>query len=189
MSHPNHSWLPVLAELTEKGTPCVLITVMEARGSTPREAGTKMVVTADAQFGTIGGGNLEFDATREARALLETAQSQPAQKRYALGPTLAQCCGGSVSVLLEPFLGCAKRLFLFGAGHVGRELVQVLSALPVKVIWVDEREQEFPDTLPSICDKRCVDAPVSVLDEAKADDYIVIMTHSHDLDYALVETA
>ena len=67
---PNHEWLPVLTRLTEAAEPCVLITVTEAKGSTPREAGVKMVATAKEQFGTIGGGNLEFQALEAARALL-----------------------------------------------------------------------------------------------------------------------
>ena len=92
MTTPNHEWLPVLTSLTEKHEPCVLITVMEAKGSTPREAGTKMVVTAKEQFGTIGGGNLEFQAIEEARKLLISAQG-PAVKDYPLGPRLARRSG------------------------------------------------------------------------------------------------
>src|SRR5690242_2471121 len=102
--YPAHEWLSVLAELSGTGTPCVLITVVEAKGSTPRDAGTKMVVTADRQFGTIGGGNLEFQAIGEARKLLTSATGDTKLKDYSLGPALAQCCGGAVTVLLEPVL-------------------------------------------------------------------------------------
>ena len=63
-------WLPVLARLCASGTPGVLVTVAATRGSVPREAGTKMVVTEDATFGTIGGGQLEYEALRTARAML-----------------------------------------------------------------------------------------------------------------------
>src|SRR4051812_7785373 len=95
-------WLKTLSELRDNDTPCVLITVTEAKGFTPREAGTKMVVTAEKQFGTIGGGNLEFEAISEARKLLAAAESGAKKKDYPLGPALAQCCGGHVTVLLEP---------------------------------------------------------------------------------------
>lgn len=189
MTHINHTWLPQLAELMDAHTPCVLITVTEARGSTPREAGTKMLVTADAQFGTIGGGNLEFEAIEEARQLLESASAAPSKKNYALGPTLAQCCGGSVSVLLEPFLPSPKRVILFGAGHVGRELVQVLHGLPIRIIWVDSRAQEFPDSLPPSCRKQVLPNPVEALGDISEADYIIVMTHSHELDFELVKTA
>lgn len=180
------SWLSHLGALTETGTPCVLITVVEARGSTPREAGTKMVVTADAQFETIGGGNLEFEAIASARQLLASSAQKPAYERYALGPSLAQCCGGSVSILLEPFLGTHKHVFIFGAGHVGREMVQVLSGLPAKIIWVDSRAQEFPNTLPANTEKRLTDSPLPVISEVGADDDVLVFTHSHDLDFELV---
>ncbi len=119
MMFMNHEWLPVLAGLSEKGTPCVLITVMEAKGSTPREAGTKMVVTGDAQFGTIGGGNLEFQAIDEARKILTAASGVIKTKDYPLGPALAQCCGGAVTVLLEPILAARQDASSFRRGACG----------------------------------------------------------------------
>lgn len=188
MSAANHEWLPVLTDLTERGIPCVLITVMEAKGSTPREAGVKMIATASEQFGTIGGGNLEFEAIDEARKLLAAA-SKPAVKDYPLGPKLAQCCGGFVSVFLEPFLPVGRTLFLFGAGHVGKEVVKVLEGLPLKIKWVDERANEFPAHLPKNCEKIVTSAPVAELREADENSYIAVMTHSHDLDFDLVRAA
>jgi xanthine dehydrogenase accessory factor len=184
----NHEWLTVLTELTEKGEPCVLITVMEAKGSTPREAGVKMIATASSQFGTIGGGNLEFEAIAEARKLLETA-AKPKVKDYPLGPKLAQCCGGFVTVFLEPFMPAAKTLWLFGAGHVGKEVVRVLEGLPLRIKWVDERDSEFPAGLPKNVEKIVTSAPVAELRDADEDSYVAIMTHNHDLDYELVKAA
>lgn len=183
------AWLSDLASLTEAGVPCVLITVTETRGSTPREAGTKMVVSADRQLGTIGGGNLEFEAIAEARALLAGAASSPSTKDYALGPTLAQCCGGAVSVLLEPFLPAARTIHLFGAGHVGKEIVQVLEGLPLRVRWIDERESEFPERMPAIAEKVLTSTPTAEIRSVGEGDAILVLTHSHDLDYALVRAA
>ncbi len=88
MERISHTWLSVLGDLRAAETPCVLITVIESKGSTPRDAGTKMVVTKDEQFGTIGGGNLEFQAIEQARTLLNTTQDAPEMKDYALGPLL-----------------------------------------------------------------------------------------------------
>lgn len=183
------AWLSDLARLTQSRTPCVLITVMEAKGSTPREAGTKMVVSEAEQFGTIGGGNLEFEAIAEARKLLATASATPAQKDYPLGPSLAQCCGGAVSVLLEPFFPIGKTVFLFGAGHVGREIVDVLRGLPVHIRWVDPRENEFPAAIPAIAEKVVTSTPTVEIRHATAADSILILTHSHDLDYELLREA
>ena len=180
------SWLATLADLSSRRVPCVLITVMEAKGSTPREAGTKMVVTTDAQFGTIGGGNLEFEAIAEARKLLDAAVPTAAVKDYPLGPKLAQCCGGAVSVLLESFIPTGKKLFLFGAGHVGREVVSVLSALPLDIIWVDSRAGEFPAQMPPNCTRIVSSAPLSEIDHIDENAYVLVMTHNHDLDYDIV---
>jgi xanthine dehydrogenase accessory factor len=182
-------WMAALSKLTEENTPCVLVTVTEAKGSTPREAGTKMVVTADGQFGTIGGGNLEFEAVGEARQLLVSAATDAKMKKYPLGPALSQCCGGAVTVLLEPFVSAQKTVLLFGAGHVGKEVVRVLEGLPVRVKWVDERASEFPAESPRNCTKIVTTRPLSKLAEAADDAYIVVMTHSHPLDFEIVKAA
>jgi xanthine dehydrogenase accessory factor len=184
-----YDWLSALADIRGNDIPCVLITVTEAKGSTPREAGTKMVVTADKQFGTIGGGNLEFEAIAEARKLLASATSAVKTKGYPLGPALAQCCGGAVTVLLEPFASPRKTVLLFGAGHVGREVVKVLEGLPVRVTWVDERAGEFPADVPGNCEKVVTTRPLDKLKEATETTYIVVMTHSHNLDFEIVKEA
>ena len=98
-------WLAVLARLGPSGPPCVLVTLAEARGSVPREAGTKMVVTADAAFGTIGGGQLEYEALGVARGLLQDPVAAAELRWFGLGPSLGQCCGGTALVLFEPLAG------------------------------------------------------------------------------------
>jgi xanthine dehydrogenase accessory factor len=95
-------WLPVLARLRASGTPCVLVTVAATRGSVPREAGSKMVVTEDATFGTIGGGRLEYEALRSAREMLRGGAVAAQLCRFGLGPSLGQCCGGTAEILFEP---------------------------------------------------------------------------------------
>jgi xanthine dehydrogenase accessory factor len=95
-------WLKVLRDLEMGGSPRVLVTLAETRGSVPREAGTKMAVTGDASFGTIGGGRLEYEALRVAREMLARGAAAPQLRRFGLGPSLGQCCGGSARVLFEP---------------------------------------------------------------------------------------
>ncbi len=90
-----------LDALARCGQPCVVVCVAALSGSGPREAGAKMVVTREATIGTIGGGHLEFEAIAIARGLL--VSGGPAQlRRFALGATLGQCCGGAVQLLFEP---------------------------------------------------------------------------------------
>jgi xanthine dehydrogenase accessory factor len=95
-------WLDHLIRLSASGERPVLVTVAETRGSVPREAGTKMVVAAAATFGTIGGGQLEYEALHLARELLASGAPAPQLRRFGLGPSLGQCCGGSARILFEP---------------------------------------------------------------------------------------
>ncbi|HEX6144501.1 MAG TPA: xanthine dehydrogenase accessory protein XdhC [Geminicoccaceae bacterium] len=91
---------PVLRDLLAAGEPAALVTIAGARGSTPRELGTRMLVTPERFFGTIGGGRLEYDAIGEARRMLVEGGSH-LLREVPLGPALGQCCGGHATVLIE----------------------------------------------------------------------------------------
>ena len=95
------AWLLPLSECLERGEAAMLVHVAELKGSGPREVGAQMLVTETGRFGTIGGGELEHSAMLKARKLLQRGQADLI--RYALGPELNQCCGGSVSLAFEPF--------------------------------------------------------------------------------------
>jgi len=99
-NHWPHQLQQILSEQA-----CVLVTVVSVKGSAPRAVGSRMIITSDGQEGSIGGGNLEYEATRTARELLSRAR-QSIQKKlpYGLGPALNQCCGGAVSLLFETLL-------------------------------------------------------------------------------------
>lgn len=98
-----NNWLHALNALAPHTTPAVLVTVASAQGSVPRETGAKMLVTADAQFDTIGGGHLELRACEIARAMLKEHRTGPTRhvQRFPLGPSLGQCCGGVVHLAFE----------------------------------------------------------------------------------------
>jgi len=95
------TWRTAIQHLAPHVTPSVLVTVAHAQGSTPREPGAKMIVTADAQYDTIGGGHLELRACEIARAMLEPYAAARRLERFALGPSLGQCCGGAVQLAFE----------------------------------------------------------------------------------------
>ena len=99
-------WIEALATLQRTGTAAVIVTVAAVKGSAPRAAGTKMLVTADAVQGTIGGGHLEFTAIDIARRQLAGGDSAPL-RRFPLGASLGQCCGGVVNLLFEPVAAAA----------------------------------------------------------------------------------
>lgn len=184
-----------------EGRPAVVVTVSEAAGSVPRDAGTRMLVSAESCIGTIGGGHLELQAIATARAMLKDADLQPRQQRQALGPALGQCCGGVVVLRFEPLgtdatAGWVRRprfhLQLYGAGHVGRAIARLLAPLDVMVDWIDEREDEFPALIdgkpwPRHIRRVAVDAVEAEVARAPAGAHYLVLTHRHDLDERIAE--
>jgi xanthine dehydrogenase accessory factor len=99
-----HAWLHDLQHLLAHGDAVVLVTVARVQGSAPREAGTKMLVTREDARHTIGGGHLEWKAIETARQVLKDGARSPHMRRlerFALGPSLGQCCGGAVELAFE----------------------------------------------------------------------------------------
>lgn len=181
------SWISALAELQQQGEPCVLVTIIEEQGSTPRNSGSKMVVTAERIFETIGGGHLEYKAMELAREMLTSRTQQTRLERFSLGASLGQCCGGATVLLFEPMGQPQAHIALFGAGHVGRALIPLLASLPLKVRWIDSRDAEFPDYIPSNVEKVLSDEVVDEVDEMPAGSYFIVMTHNHQLDLELTQ--
>lgn len=93
-------WIGWLRRVTGD-EPCAMVSVLACEGSAPRGAGTRMLVTASGQQGTIGGGQLEFRAVEQARAILAHPRGTWRVQDYPLGPLLGQCCGGRVRLLVE----------------------------------------------------------------------------------------
>ena len=198
----------IAATWLTSGRRCVLVEVSEARGSVPREAGTRMLVSLQHTAGTVGGGHLELKAIDEARALLDADAQHiaPREIHYPLGPALGQCCGGAVTLrfsaldaaALERWTVDAPRfhLQLYGAGHVGRAIARALAPLDVLVDWIDERESEFPCAFfdfapqapwPDHIRKVCVDTVEAEVRHAPPLAYYLVLTHQHDLDLRISE--
>ena len=154
-SSSNHNLELFIDQLARK--PAVLVQVDKAQGSVPREPGAWMAVFDDEFVGTVGGGHLEFEAITQARLLLASGGVKVA--RFALGPSLGQCCGGvvhlrfecvnvgDISVLRQKLQPVLQPVALFGGGHVGHALVAVLARLPFAVTWIDSRDGVFPEEL------------------------------------------
>ncbi len=179
------SWISALADLQQRGEPCVLVTIIEERGSTPRNAGSKMVVTAERIFETIGGGHLEYKAMALAREMLEQRSQDTRLERFSLGASLGQCCGGATVLLFEPMGQPQAQIAVFGAGHVGRALVPLLASLPCKVRWIDSRENEFPEQIPPGAEKIVNEEVVDEVENMPPGSYYIVMTHNHQLDLEL----
>jgi xanthine dehydrogenase accessory factor len=277
-----NDWLAPLVDLVARGGEGILLSVVAASGSTPREVGAKMLVTDAQTFATIGGGQFEYQCVERARDMLACGDVFDAD-RFALGPDLGQCCGGVVSVcfdrvgpasawitdlheldkdkqthvmanlvsgplsdganiskliatadecyggtgnvrldqqivrvcremlrrqepavsrlfevdgrevtvLLEPGYPPGFNIVLFGAGHVGRALVQVLGtlvgSLACSVRWVDSRKDSFPLDVPANVECIRLSPPERAVDTAPADAYYLVMTHAHPLDLRICE--
>jgi xanthine dehydrogenase accessory factor len=277
----NIAWPDALATALERAGRAVVVTVADARGSTPRESGAAMVVSGDGLAGTIGGGHLEYEALRLAREALAGGTPGDAAwlVRFPLAARLGQCCGGVATLAFQvvtqedagwlataraclrtqaPFalvaaiggerpahrllvtrddargtLGDPARdgaaiaaarerlaampgdpagasamidrhatplfvhvvrphgfdVLVFGNGHVGRALVHVLGALPARVRWIDERERDFPAQVPANVEIVATDTPESELRTAPPGSHVVLVTHSHALDFDLAAAA
>ena len=203
---PTHFSSQPIDEFTSRlrREPAVLVSVASTEGSAPREAGTWMAVFADALVGTIGGGHVEFEAIARARALLAGAVTTIGETihRYALGPALGQCCGGVMHLRFERVSAAdrpalAARLAgawrertlpvaLFGGGHVGHALVQVLANLPFSLTWVDSRDGVFPARLPQgvICEHS--DPVQAAVADVTPGALVLIMSFSHAEDLDIV---
>lgn len=190
-------WYEAIARCQQRSESYVIATVMGSAGSVPRDPGSKMVITAQDQFDTLGGGQLEFQLIQKARHWLSDSVLAGAEfcsqkmEKIPLAAKAGQCCGGSVSVLLEMFVLDTAPLVVFGAGHVAKALMNILGGLEQRVIWVDNRLEQFPamDDLADNIDCRCLADPVSIIAELPAGSELVILTHNHQLDFDLLQAA
>jgi xanthine dehydrogenase accessory factor len=271
-------WHEALRRALGGGERAVLVVVATANGSTPREPGAAMAVTASAVAGTIGGGHLEYEALRIARDALATVPPSAWAVRFPLSARLGQCCGGVATLAFATFdreatpwldaaMTCARTgvpfavvtpvhdggvassgrllvtsddargtlgaraldsaaialartrlattapraalvpfahdvattllvqverpdpfvVMLFGNGHVGRALVDVLGTVPVHVKWIDSRGADFPARVPANVEITVTDAPEDELIAAPPAAFVVVTTHSHAIDFALIE--
>lgn len=184
------------------------VEVREAKGSTPREEGTWMLVAPGAIFGTIGGGQLEFMAIDKAREMLaakrsETGRDAGARLDIPLGPEIGQCCGGRVELAIEPVDKALRaelesrarseddrqpQVLLFGGGHVGHALAQALSLLPVRPLVVETRAEAIAG-FPAEIETHLTAVPEEFVRDAPAGAAFVVLTHDHALDFLIVAEA
>jgi xanthine dehydrogenase accessory factor len=274
------AWVDALTAALATVDQAILAVVALAKGSTPRDAGVAMVITASEARGTIGGGHLEYETIRIARGLLAEGRGPGTWLvRFPLAASLGQCCGGVVTIAfsridaesatwLAPVVACAQAatpfalvscvapdarargrvvvtaddvrgslgdvaldsaaiaaararlrsggegasvvaresdvahpllvhveraaafpVLVFGNGHVGRALVEVLGVVPAQVRWIDSRDADFPARVPPNVEIVATETPEDVIGDAPHGAYAVVMTHSHALDFTLIEAA
>lgn len=168
----------------------IRVRVIQARGSTPRDAGAEMFVSPDRVEGTIGGGHMEYMAIDRARQMLGRDEVR-AEMDIPLGPEIGQCCGGRVLLQLDregPTMESHPDVLIFGAGHVGRALAQALQPLPARALLIDTRADELAMAAPGIA-TRLTPLPEAEIRAAKPGSAVVIVTHDHALDFLLAAEA
>lgn len=197
-------WLDALHECRTKRTPAVVVTLAIVRGHAPRNGGAKMVVSPVDVFGTVGGGNLEATAISRAREMLTAGAAEPQLLTLTLSDKAlteygVQCCGGEVTMMLEP-MRVVPAVAVFGIGHVGLELARILARQELDLHLVDSRTSMiaparighpgsdgiFADAVARVHVAHSP-APESVLASLPPGAHVLIMTHDHFEDLALVD--
>ncbi len=204
------AWVHMLREISETA---VLLFVTRAMGSTPREMGAWMIVTENNAHGTIGGGNLEYQATGKAREILLSGDSDQIVETFLLGPDLNQCCGGAVDILFCLVSADENELREPGAQREWVVNPGTTVDTPITIPLIEARNRaviygaghvglECADILERTgFDVRLIDpragrrelvmgnvstyANDETIDETDA--YILVMTHDHQLDFDICQ--
>ena len=197
-----NGWLEALNGCVGRGEACVIVTVASVRGHAPRAAGAKMIVSGQNVRGSVGGGNLEEVAIRKARKMLEARTPQAETLELSLTERAPaefgmQCCGGEVTLLLEPVQPELTQIALFGMGHVGIALARILSRLPFELLLCDSRPEMLEAArlaeLSSSANIRSFSfehpSPEFVFAELRSGAFVLILTHDHREDIGILETA
>lgn len=194
-------WMRAVQQLREQRVAGVLCTVTAVRGHAPREAGAKMIASAERTWGTIGGGNLEAVAVERMRAMLAEGTDRPVTVEVSLSDKTplqyaVQCCGGEVTLLLEP-LPVVPSVAVFGVGHVGLELARILARHDLDLHLVDSRPGQLDagtlagldDAVASVHVHEVPVLPELVIGELPPGSHLLVMTHDHAEDIALCDAA
>ncbi|MFC1980458.1 XdhC family protein [Chloroflexota bacterium] len=180
-----------IARLKAEGQEAALVTVISTGGSTPRKEGTKMLVRDDGTIlGTIGGGRLEEQVTKEALVAIRKGQTNRLTYHLEEGGEAGMICGGDLEVFIEPILS-TPTLFIFGGGHIALALTKIAKLVGFKIVVIDDRpEFATPMRFPEAEQTLAADfgEAFSKLDLIKSS-YIVIVTYQHKGDEVALESA
>jgi len=175
------------SELLDSGTPFVSVTMVEAIGSTPQDAGSKMLVTHDGHFyGTVGGGRVEAKAIDHALCMLNNESDKPNHTDFVdwnLQKDVGMTCGGTVKLYFEASNHRIWPIVIFGAGHVTQTLARLLTTLPCRVTCIDPRP-DWLAKLPTASNIETIvsDNPPSHVASLPNDAFVICMTRGHKSD-------
>lgn len=158
-----------------------LCVIVNTKGSTPRAAGSKMLVYPNGEiYGSVGGGELEKNVIQNALKCLKNGK--PELFKHDLLQQHNMCCGGSVEIYIEPIME-KNKLYIFGAGHTGHALARHALSLDFEVVVIDDRKEYLDQLILEGVNKLHLHystaLPLLPMDEHT---YICIMTYSHPFD-------
>lgn len=187
-------WISALQQAKSDAVACVLVSIVEVEGSAPRGVGARLVVGADFQADTIGGGSLEYKAIEHARRML-TADCLVRMEthRFSLGKQLSQCCGGRVTLQFDVIPAGQVQLHVFGAGHVAAALANIVAQLPWHTTFYDSRKDWLKPIASAITNQGVIHTETLgckvflAVEQCPDNAHYLVMTHDHALDYELIE--
>jgi len=179
-----------LHEILKKGEAIVLVTVISVEGSSPAKAGFKMLVNEKGHLqGSVGGGNIEHDAIEKAKDMLRRGR-KTYRENYNLTEDLGMLCGGKAELFFEAFFP-TRKIYIFGAGHVGEALANILKYGDFQIFCLDNRQEVVEKY------KNNDKIKAKIFDYEKNEDYekleidshsfCVILTHKHSYDYDVMK--
>ncbi|MFC1670865.1 XdhC family protein [Spirochaetota bacterium] len=182
-----------ILNLKKGGGESVLVTVVEKEGSSPSGLQTKMLVFPDGKkIGTVGGGSLEYAAVETAGEVLN--KKTGFMKKYSLGAgnelidaeDTGMICGGTTTLFFE-YIGSGEKIYIFGAGHVGRAILYHLNHLDYHITIVDSRDG-FLNDITNVQKTVKLDNPENISDIDIADNsFVIIASHSHEVDFQILK--
>lgn len=182
-----HSVHEKLNELLFSNVPFVMVTLVDAIGSSPQNTGSRMLVTHEGLYsGTIGGGKVEFKALNEAKGLLDSSQATSFVE-WNLKKDVGMSCGGIVKLYFEAFHTRTWKIAIFGAGHVANALIPLLLKLECQVQCIDPR-QVWLSKLPQShkLSLTHVDNMVSTVKNLDSNTFVLLMTMGHTTDLPIL---
>ena len=182
----------------------ILATIIKAKGSVPRNENVSMAVSSSKQYGTIGGGELEYQVIKKSNDLLNSLDCNQRVIELPLGPALGQCCGGFVKIQLSKFkngknlllkhdlkeqiINQNQNLYIFGAGHVANALLSKLDGVGFNIFVIDSRENFISKINTDYVFPILAKDPTIIIKNAPSKSYYLVLTHSHQLDLSICDS-
>ncbi len=184
-----------IKHIYDNGGKAVLITVISKEGGGPAIAGTKLLITEEEKIGTVGGGTIEYLAIEKAKNILKSENYKNETISYDLNANseiitesekTGMICGGYISLFYE-YITSGQKLYIFGAGHIGKAVYYYLKNLEYDITIIDQRKEMFDDFEGNF--KKEVYDYLQYLNEKLIEEnsIVLIATHTHDLDYKILK--